>query len=280
MRSDLKNHTASPARRPATSMADIATHEQRFDRFAEGYLNGPHSSLLDLKYRHSRQVLAHARAIVGNGHLEGKRGRAALLAALYHDVGRFPQVVRWHTFSDAVSENHGALGVRVLSREQLLADEPAAVRRMVLAAVGLHNRYALPQGLPEPFRTVTYVVRDADKLDIMRIMAEHINAVTPDDEVVLRVRHEPDKWSPCIARMVLEGRVPGYADLVYVNDFRMLLGTWLEDLHFPYARARMAASGYVEAVLAGLPDVPGLRAVRSHFEELLEKATHAGSEPA
>lgn len=70
---------------------------------------------------------------------------------------------------------------------------------------------------------------------------------------------------PHIAEMVLKGMVPSYKDLVYINDFRMLLGTWLEDLYFPAARAQMAVSGHLEAVLSGLPDAPALRDARERL---------------
>lgn len=255
--------------------ADIITHKRRFDDFVDHYQQGPHRPMIDLKRRHSSCVLANGERLVLAEGLNGEIGRAALLGALYHDVGRFPQVVRWGTFNDAASTNHGALGVRVLKRENMLEGETACVRGIVLSSVALHNRYILPPRLPKAVLTVTCLVRDADKLDIMRIMAEHVNTVNPGDEVVLRVRNEPDKWSPHIAEMVLKGMVPSYKDLVYINDFRMLLGTWLEDLYFPAARAQMAVSGHLEAVLSGLPDAPALRDARERLFSLLEREKQA-----
>lgn len=260
---------------PCPLWADISTHKRRFDDFVSCYLEGPYRPMIDLKRRHSACVLANGERLVLAEGLNGEIGRAALLGALYHDVGRFPQVVRWGTFNDAVSTNHGALGVRVLKRENMLADENACVRGIVLSSVALHNRYMLPPHLPEAVLTVTRLVRDADKLDIMRVMAKHVNAVSPSEEVVLRVRNEPDKWSPHIAEMVLKGTVPSYRDLVYINDFRMLLGTWIEDLHFPAARAQMASSGHLEDVLSGLPDVPALRDARERLFSLLEREKQA-----
>lgn len=277
-----KLHAGSaPDKTLEAAWANITPHKHRFERFVSRYLQEEnHSPMLDLKRRHTLCVLAHSEHLILAEGLADNIGRAALLAALYHDVGRFPQVVRWGTFNDAVSVNHGALGVRVIKQETMLAGETESVRKTVLSAVALHNRYALPPRLSEPVLTVTHLVRDADKLDIMRVIAEHVNAVSPGDEVVLRVRNEPDKWSPQIAEMVLEGKIPSYKDLVYINDFRMLLGTWLEDLHFPSARARMAASGHVEAVLSGLPDTPALRPARDRLFFLLEQEKKAESDRA
>lgn len=253
---------------------DIQVHRERFDTFAHSYLNGPHSPMLDLKYRHSLLVFSNSQHIVQSEGLHGVIGRSALLAALYHDVGRFPQVVRWHTFLDAKSENHAYLGVKVLKKNKMLADEPKEIQKYVLMAIALHNRYSVPEKLPELFQLITYIVRDSDKLDILRVMAEHVNAPNPTKEggeVVLGVKDEPEKWSQNVAEKVLQGKIPGYKNMVYINDFRMLLGSWLNDLHFAAARKQMAESGHVEAVLSGLPDAPALRPVRQYLNNLLAK---------
>ena len=88
----------------------------------------------------------------------------------------------------------------------------------MLTAIALHNRYALP-ALPEPYLTITHAVRDADKLDIMRIMAQHLSRPIPTRDVVLRVQDAPKLWSQSIVDTVLSGGIPSYHDLRYVNDF-------------------------------------------------------------
>ena len=95
---------------------DIRNHEALFESFASMYLREHPGDMLRLKREHTYKVLAHARAIVAQEGLASQEGRATLLAALYHDTGRFPQYVRWRTFSDAESENHGYLGVHVVKK--------------------------------------------------------------------------------------------------------------------------------------------------------------------
>ena len=190
--------------------------------------------------------------------------RATLLAALYHDTGRFPQYVRWRTFSDAESENHGYLGVHVVKKEHFLTGEPPNIHKWVLTAIALHNRYALP-ALPEPYLTITHAVRDADKLDIMRIMAQHLSQPIPTRDVVLRVQDAPKLWSQSIVDTVLSGGIPSYHDLRYVNDFRILLGSWIHDLHFTSSKKTCVASGFLQEVLKGLPSTPELQPVTAYL---------------
>lgn len=119
---------------------DIRNHEALFESFASMYLREHPGDMLRLKREHTYKVLAHARAIVAQEGLDSQEGRAALLAALYHDTGRFPQYVRWRTFSDAESENHGYLGVHVVKKEHFLTGEPPNIHKWVLTAIALHNR--------------------------------------------------------------------------------------------------------------------------------------------
>ncbi len=253
---------------------DMTAHRQKFEAFATDWIVRYPESMLRLKREHTYAVLGHAEYIIREEGIGGMQGRAALLGALYHDVGRFPQYAQWKTFSDAHSMNHGILGARTLRQTEFLCSEPCLVRKLVFAAVVLHNRHHLPDSLPESVQKVTSVVRDADKLDIMRIMAHYLNNPVPSGDVVLHVKDDPEGWSPQIVETVLAGGIPGYADLKYINDFRMLLGTWLRDLHFRAARAALVRSGYLERVLQGLPSREPFLSVCSSLYALKDQSIH------
>lgn len=267
-------NTASPV------LPDISRHEAWFAAYAarergkECRRDGGDPSPMDLKLHHTMQVLAHARAIVAGGRFAPPLDRACLLAALYHDVARFEQYLRWHTFRDRESCDHGQWGVRILKREQRLEDEAPAVRTLVLVAVGLHNRFALPPGLPEGMARICRAVRDADKLDILRVMDEHLSGPRPYcPTVVLSLPDDPALHSDKVLDDALAGRVAAYADLKSVNDFRVLLGTWFYDMHFPASRARFVAEGHARRLLADLPATPAYAAAREHLLRCLDAAT-------
>lgn len=255
-------------------LLDITEHKQCFATYSAHYLQQNDCLPLRLKQDHTYKVLELAERVVWNESpgqkLTGPTARAVLLAALYHDIGRFSQYTRWKTFSDSRSTNHGTLAVRILKEQGFLDGETPHVRRLVLVAVGLHNKYRLPPHMDDEQLRVTLAVRDADKVDIFRIMAIHLNGVARSQEVVLHVKDEPDKWSPGIVETVLSGRVPSYADLQYINDFRMLLVSWLHELHYATSRLYLAHSGHVEEVLAGLPQ--DLAPVSDVLRALLDKA--------
>jgi hypothetical protein len=154
----------------------------------------------------------------------------------------------------------------------VLKDEEPEVRRAVIAAVALHNRYVLPANLPEQTRLVVAITRDADKIDILRVFGEELAKPEPSGDVVLHVAREPEKWTPAIAAMVAAGQVPNYNQLRYVNDFIMLLCSWLNSLNFPVSLRLAREAGHVAELLEHLPEAPELDAVRQSVRRQLRAA--------
>ena len=256
----------------AESLPEIADAVAWFEHFAAGYMIGEACPPLELKVRHTKLVTLLAGRLVHSLELGGELRRSALLSALLHDVGRFPQYREWQTFRDAISVNHGRLGARLLHGAPVLAGESAAVRRTVLAAVALHNRYMLPAHLPERVRIATQVVRDADKIDILRVFSEELAKPEPSDVVVLHVAREPDKWTPDIVERVVRGETPDYRDLHYVNDFIIMLCSWLNSLNFSESLRLVRESGHMEQIVRQLPERPEMDAVRRMVRDRLERA--------
>lgn len=266
---------------------DIARHEVWFADFVQGYYRAEQGdpAPIALKIAHSAQVLQHARRIIGaadtgtggmppcirTGIIDSTLDtallkRAILLAALYHDVGRFPQYARWHTFKDSLSTNHGLLGVRTLKAHAALAAEPPVLRGLVLAAVGLHNKFAVAPTLPPAVQYVTHAVRDADKCDIIRIMVEEFSKSGPKNKaVVLHVKDDPALWTLKVVEDICAGRVAAYADLRSVSDFKLLLASWLYDLQFAVSRQYLSNTGHIEALLAQLPVDAPVQQAKTHL---------------
>jgi len=259
-------------------MQDIASHKNFFAAFFESFLarEQEDTTPLRLKYEHSIRVFEHAARLAGDGEFAALAERlplpfpvlerAALLAALYHDVARFPQFYRWRTFRDADSVDHGRFGVKILKSEAALKAESPELRRLVQSALVLHNRYALPPKLPPEIRLITDAVRDADKLDICQVFAAHLApGAARSSTVLLSVKDDPELYTPKVLEDALARRVAAYADLRSVNDFRVLLATWQYDLRFAFSRKRLAREGHVQRLLEDLPPLSAFHAVREQL---------------
>ena len=96
----------------------------------------------------------------------------AYLCAVYHDIGRFEQLKRYHTFLDYKSIDHAQLGCEILRQGDFLDELSAREREQVLTAIGNHNRLAIEDGLDEKTLLFAKLIRDADKCDIFRVFAQ------------------------------------------------------------------------------------------------------------
>lgn len=235
---------------------DIATHLSWFDSFAaEKKKSSPgDSGPLDLKIFHTHKVLERAGAIVKGENFGQKIGRAILLGAIYHDVGRFDQYLEYGTFKDADSCNHGILSARIVKKEKRLEDEDVEIHKNTLIGITLHNRFTLPRGLSETRGIIVNAIRDADKLDILRIMAAHLSKKGEYNPTIVLSLPDNDRFSPSLIEAVMSGKSGSYQDLNSVNDFRLLLGAWFFDLNFASSREMFAGEGHAARILAGLPD--------------------------
>lgn len=240
--------------------APLAAHKGRLAAFA-----AMHRALLDegrenidLKREHSLRVLDEALGILDSLGVdeapEPDLRRAVELAALYHDMGRFPQYVRWRTFNDRVSENHGRLSVRAIRKAGVLAGLPDRQRKVVLSAVVLHNRRFLPPSLPPDVDFAARVVRDADKLDIYPVMLAHLEPGGIDNPVVtLGLDTDPEACTPAILEQISRRELCNYDDMRFVGDFKLLVLSWIYDLNFAHSRAALVRRGHLDRLLACLP---------------------------
>ena len=95
------------------------------------------------------------------------------LLGLLHDIGRFEQVTRYGTFIDANSVDHAELGADILFKDGLInkfVDDLGKFRNIAEAAIRLHNKLKLPDNLEHEI--YAKILRDADKVDIFRVLTE------------------------------------------------------------------------------------------------------------
>jgi putative nucleotidyltransferase with HDIG domain len=237
---------------------NFGRYEKWFREYAQEFLVGSEFDManVQLKIDHTMRVLEIARQITGS---QGQNVCLAELAALFHDVGRFPQYARYRTFHDQMSVNHAYQGVMTLKEHRVLADLPEATRRLVLGTVALHNRRSLPQGLAQEFKDLVKIVRDADKLDIFQVMLTHFKPGAKHNKVVnLELKPHLDNYTPELLARVRQGQMVNYQDMVWVNDFKLLLCSWIYDLNYGVSREIARERGYLEELLGYLPQSPEL----------------------
>lgn len=126
-----------------------------------------------LKIDHTYRVAGLCRRIAQSLDLSPEDTELTWLCGLLHDVGRFEQLRRYGTFNDAVSIDHAACGAQVLFEEGRIRDylDTATEDELLHKAVALHSVYRLPE-LDERTALFCNILRDADKIDILRVNVE------------------------------------------------------------------------------------------------------------
>lgn len=231
--------------------------QRAFEAYAGRYdLSDPK---IAIKAEHTFKVAALCDRVARSVGLDGHDTDLAWLAGLLHDVGRFEQVRRFHTFDDARSTPHAALGVRILFDEGLLADfahiaGPAAQAagaealgadpdaRALREAVACHSDFALPEGLDPRTLALCQILRDADKVDILRAICE----ADPCD--VLDVSREEllgSTVSPAVAAAFEGRRTVLRADRATPADHLVSHACLVFGLVYPESRRAVLEQGFV-----------------------------------
>jgi hypothetical protein len=245
-----------------------------FNAFVEGHRmrDAADNARLELKREHCLRVMAESRDQARELDFSPRLTTLAAVAGLTHDVGRFPQYRRYRTFRDADSANHAVLSTIALARHGGLAGLDDRDRGLVRQAIVVHNRRAIPQrlaaGSDREALLLARIVRDTDKLDIVRVMLEHFNVPNEKDGVVfLGLPDIPDHVTTAILDDIEAGRIGDYYAMASVNDFALLLLSWVNDMAFARTKRLFFERGYVRDLFAVLPDLPRIDAFKTHYQE-------------
>lgn len=246
-------------------------HIEALTDFATGHLTGDEAvdRQLRVKLTHSLKVLDNANAIIEGESITGRNGELCRLAALYHDIGRFPQFAKYKTFNDRESTNHARLGVLTLRDLSLPGSLSPDEWRTVRFAVAQHNVKTIRPTLPDSLATPTQVVRDADKVDIFRVMIEHFSGENPDPVVTHGFDDIPDRYSEEIYASVLEQRIGDYRHITCANDFKLLIIGWIYGLHFPTSIKLLFHNGSIDHIFSFLPNDEKIQALATNVNEFI-----------
>lgn len=144
----------------------------QYRKFFEDYTSHFDMSIRENKYKHDHtlRVAKLCREIAQSLNMSSYDIELAELTGLFHDLGRFEQWTKYRTFNDDQSFDHAKLSVKILQDHRAL--DGWEEKDLVLAAVDNHNKFEIDPVIRDE-RTIRFceIIRDADKLDILRSIA-------------------------------------------------------------------------------------------------------------
>lgn len=219
------------------------------------YLSDPKEQMnLTLKEEHTSSVCETIRLLAERLSLGPEKVLLAEAIGLFHDIGRFPQYAHHKTFRDSISVNHGKLGADILIEERFLGGIGREESRTVINAVRFHNAFLEPRMDYSEDLFFLRLIRDADKLDIWRIFLDFFQA-DENDRPMGAVLGLPDTacYSTEVLSSIQESKVVSHGLLKNLNDFKLLLTSWVFDLNFQPSFELVKEKGYIEKFFALLP---------------------------
>ncbi len=215
-----------------------------------------------LKVDHTYRVAELADTIAKSLNLPGEDIDLAWLLGMLHDIGRFEQLRRYNTFIDSVSVNHAALSADILFLSKDGNKAPGMIREfiddsseddIIQKAIRLHNVFILPESLTERELLFCNILRDADKIDILKV-----NCDIPREDIYDKPFEEIKKESisPKVYEDAVSLRNVDRRNVVTVVDSHITQICFVYGLVFAESFRQVLQQGYLKKLLEFESDNP------------------------
>ena len=153
-------------------MVDIAKAKQEFEKYLDEY--DREDEQIRLKILHTYGVVKYAGEIAGRMGISKEEQELAELIGLLHDIGRFEQIRRFHSFEPGTMD-HAVYGAELLFGgenmiRRFISDD--SYDDVIRVAIEKHSDFRLEGIHDENAFFHAQLIRDADKLDNCRVKLE------------------------------------------------------------------------------------------------------------
>ena len=149
---------------------DIKHAKKEFIEYTKKY--DINDEQIKLKIKHIQRVSNNSKIIAESLKLDEENVKLAELIGLLHDIGRFEQIKKYHTFKDLDSINHAELGIKILYEEGLIKKflNTNKYDKIIKTAILNHNKTNIQTNISKEELIHSKIIRDADTLDIFSIL--------------------------------------------------------------------------------------------------------------
>ncbi|WP_407312678.1 HD domain-containing protein [Desulfosporosinus sp. SB140] len=256
---------------------DVLYFTSWFESYTRGYRSSDVEVEANLNYKkeHSLRVRDYMLMIGRDLQLESDQMLLAEVIGLFHDVGRFEQYAKYHTFKDHLSANHAELGLAVLKREKVLSGRANELEKEVIfTAIKNHNQRVIQENLNGSTLMFCRLIRDADKLDILDQIISFYENPWKTPYLAVENNHEDKRYSPEIIEGILSGKQISYTSVQNPADIKLIRLTWLLDLNFPTTFKIVQSKQFLERLKVFIPITEDTLQVFKYIEQRLsQKAT-------
>jgi len=217
-------------------------------------LNPEQQRNFSIKKEHTLRVAGNARQLAGLLNLTPEEEQIAIIAAVFHDIGRFKQIAEFSTLDDSVSMDHAELAVEILKEKQFLEFLSNEMREQVLSTILLHNKYELHRNLAAEELFQAQLLRDADKLDILKVLVEYYTTRNqPVNHMLTWELPKSSTVSPGVVKEIMAGKLVSKKEVKNETDVKIMQLSWIYDINFKPTVELILRRRYLENIYNSLP---------------------------
>ena len=196
----------------------------------------------------------------------------AEIIGLFHDVGRFRQYSLYKTFNDADSEDHADLGIKVIDELEFFKNISDIDNEIVHFAIKNHNKKLIEPTNDERKILFAKIIRDADKLDIYRVLEPFLAQENAGKMPKFIKGKERAEISPDFVENFVAGNQADYRKIRTNGDRKIVRLMWIYDINYPWTMKKIVERGYIDHIVEALPMdenvAKGVDRLREHVKKV------------
>ena len=193
------------------------------------------------KYNHSYRVMDECKKLAETLDFDDDGVMLSMVIGLFHDIGRFKQLESANTFNDLNSFDHGKEACDILFEEGLIdeLEVPENSEEVISKAIYNHNkRYYEDEDYDEVDKVFCNIVRDADKLDILRTFDVLPGDTKCDDSLISQKVREDFFNHKLIERKNIKSN----------NDNVLVILAFVFDINFEYTKDKIISEKLIDKI--------------------------------
>lgn len=234
----------------------IVLAKKKFNNYIDSFSGLSEDQLenFEIKKNHSLRVADLALMLAKSLELNETEAQLAFFIGLFHDIGRFKQLIEYNTFSDTKSVDHAELSVEVLKEGDFFTELTEGQEELIVLAIEQHNKLELTRNLMDKERLFARLIRDADKLDILHVITDYYtNPKAKPNHTLTWEMPKGVAVSPKVSKQILNGELVAKEAVLSDLDIKVMQLSWVYDINYRPSFELMMENRYLEKIYNSMP---------------------------
>jgi hypothetical protein len=203
---------------------------------------------------HSQQVADNCTTIGKALELTEEELSMARLIAILHDIGRYTQILKKSNGENGSVVDHAETGIEIISNFDAFKELNEAEQRILTTTIWNHNKPEIPQKEDRYVLFYLQLLRDADKIDSMRITSEYLIDPKKKPSTIFgkKLANKPIVHKSVYDAIIKE-TIPPRDSIYTLYEYILFQLSWVFDINFRKSYHILNNKQYVKNLYKYLP---------------------------